>query len=127
MTPADLPVLRPARPSNVLPMNPLRALYDGTSRLRRPDGSEPAGLPADRDREGLAPSLESLDGRKLFLVDVGFENSDNFMLQLQGWLAEREPSVRTEIVRWRNQHQPDPELSARIQAEGDAAILGVGL
>ena len=87
----------------------------------------PLGFPPAVTVKGLAPSLESLDGRKLFLVDVGFENSDNFMLQLQGWLAERQPSVRTEIVRWRNQHQPDPELSLRIQAEGDAAILGVGL
>jgi hypothetical protein len=30
-------------------------------------------------------------------------------------------------VRWRDQHRPDPDLCARIRAEGDAAILGVGL
>jgi hypothetical protein len=87
----------------------------------------PLGFPPKVTANGLAPSLASLDGAKLFLVDVGFENSDNFMLQLQGWLAEHEPAIRTEVVRWRNQHLPDPELSARIKAEGDAAILGVGL
>jgi hypothetical protein len=87
----------------------------------------PLGFPPKVTANGLAPSLRSLDGARLFLVDVGFENSDNFMVQLQAWLAEHEPAVRTEIVRWRNQHLPDPELSARIKAEGDAAILGVGL
>ena len=87
----------------------------------------PLGYPPKVEGKGLAPSLESLGGRKLFLVDVGFENSDAFMAQLAGWLQEHEPDVRTEIVRWRDQHKPDPELCTRIRAEGDAAILGVGL
>jgi hypothetical protein len=87
----------------------------------------PLGFPPKVTAKGLASSLDSLDGRKIFLVDVGFENSDNFMVQLQGWLEEHHPKVRTEVVRWENQHRPDPVLSARIKAEGDAAILGVGL
>ena len=87
----------------------------------------PVGFPPKVVGRGLAPGLDRLDGKRLFLVDVGFENSDNFMLQLKGWLAEHEPGVRTEVVRWRDQHQPDPELCERIRHEGDAAILGVGL
>jgi hypothetical protein len=87
----------------------------------------PTGFPPKVAARGLAPSLESLDGRTVFLVDVGFENSDNFMIQLQGWLADHEPGVKTRVVRWRDQHQPDPELCEQIRAEGDAAILGVGL
>jgi hypothetical protein len=87
----------------------------------------PLGFPPKVTVKGLAPGLGSLRGRNLFLVDVGFENSDSFMAQLRGWLEQHEPDVRTEIVRWRDQHRPDPELCARIRAEGDAAILGVGL
>jgi hypothetical protein len=87
----------------------------------------PLGFPPRVKGRGLAPSLDSLDGKKLFLVDVGFENSDRFMEQLADWLARHEPGIRTEIVRWRDQHKPDPELCTKIQAEGDAAILGVGL
>jgi hypothetical protein len=74
----------------------------------------------------MAPSLDSLEGKKLFLVDIGFENSDNFIRQLHGWLEEHEPGIRTEVVRWRDQHQPDPELCEKVAAEGDAAIIGVG-
>ena len=87
----------------------------------------PAGFPPTVIARGIAPQLDGLDGRQVFLVDVGFENSDAFMRQLQGWLADHEPGVRTTVVRWRNQHVPDPELCERIRAEGDAAILGVGL
>jgi hypothetical protein len=87
----------------------------------------PLGFPPKVTARGLAPGLAALPGKTLFLVDVGWENCDVFMQQLRGWLAEHEPQVRTEIVRWRDQHEPDPELCDRIRAEGDAAILGVGL
>jgi hypothetical protein len=87
----------------------------------------PEGFPPKVVAQGLAPGLDTLDGKNVFLVDVGFENSDNFMRQLQGWLTDHRPKVRTQVVRWRDQHKPDPELCERIRAEGDAAILGVGL
>jgi hypothetical protein len=86
----------------------------------------PAGYPPQVTARGMAPSLETLQGKRVFLVDIGFENSDNFIRQLHGWLEEHEPGIRTEVVRMRDQHQPDPELYGRIAAEGDAAIIGVG-
>jgi len=86
----------------------------------------PQGYPPRVEARGMAPALETLQGKKLFLIDVGFENSDNFMAQLRGWLEEHEPGVRAEVVRMRDQHQPDPELWQRVAAEGDAAIIGVG-
>ena len=87
---------------------------------------DPTGYPPTVTGRGLAPSLGQLEGKTVFLVDVGFENSDHFMQQLKGWLAQHRPAVRTQVVRWRDQHGPDPELCERIKAEGDAAILGVG-
>jgi hypothetical protein len=86
----------------------------------------PEGYPPHVDARGMAPSLEALQGKKLYLIDVGFENSDAFMAQLHGWFEEHEPGIRTEVVRMRDQHQPDPELYGRVAAEGDAAIIGVG-
>ena len=86
----------------------------------------PEGYPPKVDACGMAPALETLQGKNVFLIDVGFENSDQFVKQLNGWLEEHEPSIRTEVVRWRDQHQPDPELCERIAGEGDAAIIGVG-
>ena len=87
----------------------------------------PLGFPPKIEAKGLAQSVDGLAGKTLFLVDVGFENSDKFMLQMQDWLREHEPTIQTRIARWRSQHEPDPELCALIKQEGDAAILGVGL
>jgi len=87
---------------------------------------DPRGYPPKVDARGMAPALETLQGKSLFLVDVGFENSDEFMRQLHGWFEQHEPGIRTEVVRMKDQHQPDPELYGRIAAEGDAAIIGVG-
>jgi hypothetical protein len=87
---------------------------------------DPRGYPPKVDARGMAPALETLQGKRLFLVDVGFENSDNFIAQLHGWFEEHEPAIGTEMVRMKDQHQPDPELYGRIAAEGDAAIIGVG-
>jgi hypothetical protein len=86
----------------------------------------PEGYPPKVTARGMAPSLQSLEGAKLFLVDIGFDNSDNFMAQLQRWFADNEPKVETQVVRWRDERQGDPELCRRIKAEGDAAIIGVG-
>jgi hypothetical protein len=87
----------------------------------------PLGFPPKVRARGLAQSLETLSGRKLYLVDVGFENSDAFMTQLQDWLGAHEPAIVTEVVRWHDMHRPDPTLCERIKHDGDAAILGVGL
>jgi hypothetical protein len=87
----------------------------------------PLGYPPAVTARGLAPSLGDLDGKTIFLVDVGFENSDNFMRQLEAWFGEHRPGVKTRLAKWRNQHLHDPELADQIRSEGDAAILGVGL
>ena len=58
----------------------------------------PEGYPPDVSASGMAPSLDTLDGKKLYLVDVGFANSDNFMAQLHGWFEEHRPAIRTEVV-----------------------------
>lgn len=87
----------------------------------------PMGFPAKVTAKGLAPSLPALEGATVFLVDIGFENSDNFMVELGKWFQRHQPGVTTRIVQWKDEHLPDPDLCARISQEGDAAILGVGL
>ena len=54
---------------------------------------DPIGLPPKVTGRGLAPPLGALTGKTVFLVDVGFENSDTFMSQLQGWFGDHEPGV----------------------------------
>ncbi|GAA4231873.1 hypothetical protein GCM10022254_30310 [Actinomadura meridiana] len=87
-----------------------------------PEGSAPKV-----DGKSLAPRPSGLDGETVFLVDVGFENSNDFVAQLQVALRESRPKVKTEIVHLRTPFDPVPDVYERIQREGAAAILGVGL
>ncbi|TYB42466.1 UGSC family (seleno)protein [Actinomadura chibensis] len=77
--------------------------------------------------KSLAPRPESLEGRTVFLVDAGFENSADFIDQLRASLREHRPDITTVTEHLSTPFDPAPDLYARIAAEGDAAILGVGL
>jgi len=75
----------------------------------------------------LAPRLDSVHGKTIYLVDTGFGGSGKFLDQVQGWFAEHIPSVKT--VRRRktgNIFRDDTQnLWVEIKEKGQAAILGV--
>ena len=87
----------------------------------------PMGYPPKVNPKPMAPRLDSLDGKTIFLVDCRFDDSDLLLKQVQAWFSEHLPSVKTELVQLSNvYHHDDPELWARIKSSGDAAIIGVG-
>ena len=88
---------------------------------------DPRGYPPKVTGKALAPRVQSLDGRTLYLVDCLFDNSDNFMDQLQDWFGQHLPAVNTKIIRPRESWVDDPEMRGKVADDGDAAILGVGL
>lgn len=89
---------------------------------------DPRGYAPAVSGNRLAQRLEDgLGGKLVYLVDCLFDNSEVFMRQLQGWLAEHLPAVRTQIIKPRESWEDDPQMRARIESDGDAAILGVGL
>ena len=88
---------------------------------------DPRGFPPKIVGKRLASRLESLDGKCVYLVDCLFDNSDVFIEQLRQWLAEHMPAVDTRVAKPKESWQDDAELRSKIEADGDAAILGVGL
>ena len=88
---------------------------------------DPLGYPPKVTGKQLAPRLEKLDDKVIYLVDCLFDNSDAFIEQLRCWFAEHLPRADVRPVRPKESWADDPELRARIEADGDAAILGVGL
>ena len=88
---------------------------------------DPRGYPPQVTGKPLAPRLQSLEGKTVYLVDCLFDNSDVFVEQLKGWLSEHMPGVDTRVIKPRESWQEDPEMCAKIGSDGDAAILGVGL
>ena len=88
---------------------------------------DPRGYPPKVAGKRLAARPETLNGKTLYLVDCLFDNSEVFMDQLKSWFAQHLPAVVTKIVRPRESWVDDPDMRAKIEAEADAAILGVGL
>lgn len=88
---------------------------------------DPRGYPPKVTGKRLAPRLESLDGKVIYLVDCLFDNSDVFIGELERWFADHLPKTDIRPVRPKESWTDDPQLRALIEEDGDAAILGVGL
>ena len=88
---------------------------------------DPRGFPPKVAGKRLAPRLDGLDGKVVYLVDCLFDNSEVFMNQLRDWFAQHLPNVVTRLIKPRESWVDDPEMRAIVAREGDAAILGVGL
>ncbi len=88
---------------------------------------DPRGYPPKVTGKRLASRHASLDGKVVYLVDCLFDNSAAFMEQLRQWFAAHLPAVITRVNTPRESWEDDPDMRARIVADGDAAILGVGL
>jgi hypothetical protein len=88
---------------------------------------DPRGYPPKVVGKRLAPRLERLDGKVIFLVDCLFENSDNFMEQMRQWFALHLPAAVLRTIKPRESWVDDPDMRATIAREGQGAILGVGL
>lgn len=87
----------------------------------------PMGYPPKVTPKDMAPRLDTLEGKRVFLVDCRFDDSDIFLNQMQAWFAEHMPGVRADVIRLSSVYtRDDPETWEKIQQEGDAAIVGVG-
>jgi hypothetical protein len=76
----------------------------------------------------MARRLDTLENKKVYLVDTGFGGSYRFMQQLQKWFSVNMPSVTTIRKRKTGGAFMDDttDLWEEIKAKGDAVILGVG-
>jgi ATP-dependent phosphoenolpyruvate carboxykinase len=88
---------------------------------------DPRGYPPKVTGKRLAPRLQSLDGKVVYLVDCLFDNSEVFMKELLDWFGEQLPGVNARIIKPRQSWVDDPEMRSKVEADGNAAILGVGL
>jgi hypothetical protein len=88
---------------------------------------DPRGYAPKVTGKRLAPRLQSLDGKVVFLVDCLFDNSAVFIDEMQKWFRAHLPAVQTRIITPRESWVDDTNMRQKIASEGNAAILGVGL
>jgi hypothetical protein len=75
----------------------------------------------------MAPRLDSLNGKTVYLVNQGFGGSDLFLEQFQAWFVENMPTVKTVLKRKTGFIFRDDtsDLWKEIKEKGDAVIFGV--
>lgn len=81
------------------------------------------------ERVPLAPRLDTLEGKTVYLVDMNYEgiNGTAVMGELQNWFARNMPGVKT-VLRLKSGSyiSDDPALWKEIKEKGgDAVIMGV--
>jgi len=75
----------------------------------------------------MAPRLDKLEGKTVYLVNTGFAGGKEFMEELNDWFKQNRPDIKTEVRNKKTSMFTDePELWAEIKKNGDAAIIGVG-
>jgi hypothetical protein len=85
------------------------------------------GFPPQISPKRLAPRLDSLAGKTVYLVDCRFDDGDILIAQMADWLAEHRPDIKIEVRRKSGVYtERDETLYQEIRANGDAAIVAVG-
>jgi len=81
------------------------------------------------DRVPLIPRLDTLEGKTIFLVDIGWggpEAAPSIYEEMKAWFAQNMPSVKVEVRSIRGSYMQDqPELWKEISENGHAAMVGI--
>jgi hypothetical protein len=81
------------------------------------------------DRKPLSPRLDKLDGKTIYLVDIGWGGPDaayGVFEEIQSWFSQNMPSAKIVIKRKTGMYtQDDPKLWAEIKQNANAALIGI--
>jgi hypothetical protein len=88
----------------------------------------PLGAPPPIKLKTMAPRLDTLDGKTIYIVDDGFVGGDNLLLEMVDWFKANHP--KTTVVFKRKGgggfDVEDPKLWAEIKEKANGVIIGMG-
>jgi hypothetical protein len=89
---------------------------------------DPRGQPtAVVQPQPLAPRLETIQEKTIYMVDVGFGGGWEFLEETVAWFARNMPSVKTVLLHKKGiMFVDEPEMWAEMNQKADAVIFGVG-
>jgi len=88
----------------------------------------PMGKPPALQIKPLAPRLNTLDGKTVYLVNDGYLSTDILLGEMQAWFKANMPKVNTvyKVKGGGGFTAEDPKLWAEIKEKADAVIMGMG-
>ena len=87
----------------------------------------PIGSPPPKPLIAMAPRLDPLDGKTVYIVDVRYPLTHQLFEEMQKVLAEKYPKTNWILKEKAGSYSnDDPELWKEIKAKSDAMIIGIG-
>jgi len=88
----------------------------------------PKGQPPPIQLKPMAPRLDTLDGKTVYLVNDGYLGTDILLGEMQAWFKANVPELTTVYKRKGGGGftAEDPELWAEIKEKADAVVMGMG-
>ena len=88
----------------------------------------PLGTPPPIKLKTMAPRLDTIDGKTIYLVDDGFVGGDNLLYEIQDWFKENHPKTTTIFKRKGGGgfDAEDPALWAEMKEKADGIIIALG-
>lgn len=88
----------------------------------------PVGMPPDIQLKSMAPRLDTLDGKTVYLVNDGYLGTDILLKEMEDWFKATMPRVNI-VYRAKGGGgftAEDPKLWAEIKEKADAVVMGMG-
>jgi hypothetical protein len=87
----------------------------------------PKGTPPPVMLVPMAPRLDTLEGKTVYLVDTGFSGGGLLLQQMQLWFNKNMPSVTVVFRKKAGPYMDDDKpLWNEIKQKGNAAIMAIG-
>jgi hypothetical protein len=87
----------------------------------------PKGSPPPVKLIPMAPRLDAIHGKTIYLVDTGFMSGGVLLEQMQVWFQKNYPDVTVVFRKKAGAYmEDDPPLWREIKANGNAAIMAIG-
>lgn len=104
-------------------------LFFGMSMAQEPKITvlSPLGQPPAIARVPMAPRLDTLDGKTIYIVDIGFTDTHQLFTEMEKILAAKYPKTNWVVkIKAGTYFDDDRKLWAEIKEKGHGMIMGVG-
>jgi hypothetical protein len=110
-----------------LPIRNNQAQAQGKAGEQKITVLSPMGIPPAIQLKTMAPRLDTLGGKTVYLVDVGYVGTDILLKEVEDWFKANMPKVN---IVYRRKFgfftSEDPFLWREIKEKGHAMVMGVG-